>query len=84
LLDDGPRFLDCLAFDAQYRTGDILGDIAFLAMDVEHIAGQQAGKRLLDWYAEFTGEHHPTSLAHHYIAYRAHVRQGRSAPPPAG
>ncbi len=26
------------------------------------------------WYGEYSGEHHPPSLAHHYVAYRAHVR----------
>ena len=74
-LDDGPRILDCLAFDDRLRYGDVLADIAFLAMDVERLAGPARRRRdLLRWYGEFSAEHHPATLAHHYIAYRAQVR----------
>ena len=74
VLDDGPRVLDCVAFDADYRVSDVLADIAFLVMDVERLAGAAAARRLMRWYCEFSGDHHPPSLAHHYVAYRAHVR----------
>ena len=73
-LDDGPRILDCLAFDDRYRVGDVLLDVAFLVMDVERLAGWGRARDLMRWYAEFTAEHHPASLAHHYVAYRAGVR----------
>lgn len=74
ILDDGPRVLDCLAFDDSLRISDVLADIGFLAMDVHRLAGPDAASRLMRWYSEFSGEHHPSSLAHHYVAYRAHVR----------
>ena len=74
VLEDGPRILDCLAFDDEMRICDVLGDIGFLVMDVHRLAGPGAARRLMDWYTEFTGEHHPSSLAHHWVAYRAHVR----------
>ena len=74
ILDDGPRVLDCIAFDDRYRISDVLADIAFLVMDVERLAGAAAAGRLMNWYCEFSNEHHPSSLAHHYVAYRAHVR----------
>ncbi|MEZ5407438.1 MAG: AAA family ATPase [Acidimicrobiales bacterium] len=73
-LADGPRILDCLAFDRRLRIGDVLLDIAFLAMDLERLAGPAASQKLMAWYGEYSGEHHPSSLAHHYVAYRAHVR----------
>ncbi len=73
-LDDGPRILDCLAFDASLRKGDVLADIAFLVMDIERLSGPRPAQRLLRWYQEFTNEHHPASLAHFYVAYRALVR----------
>ncbi len=73
-LDDGPRILDCLAFDPALRKGDVLADIAFLVMDIERLAGPRAAQRLLGWYQEFSNEHHPASLAHLHIAYRALVR----------
>ncbi len=72
--DGGPRILDCLAFDRRLRIGDVLLDVAFLAMDLERLAGPAASQKLMAWYGEFSGEHHPASLAHHYVAYRAHVR----------
>ena len=70
-LDDGPRILDCLAFDEALRVGDVLLDISFLAMDVERLAGPGAAETLLRAYQELSDEHHPGHLAHHYIAYRA-------------
>jgi aminoglycoside phosphotransferase family enzyme/predicted kinase len=73
-LDDGPRILDCLEFADRYRYGDVLLDAAFLAMDLERLGHADAAERFFGWYLEFSGEHHPTTLAHHYIAYRAHVR----------
>ena len=73
-LDDGPRILDCIEFDDQLRYGDVLADVAFLAMDLERVGAPEAGVRFLNWYREFSGETYPASLADHYLAYRAHVR----------
>ncbi|RMH72350.1 MAG: gluconate kinase [Actinomyces sp.] len=74
VLEDGPRILDCLAFRDDLRIADVLADIAFLVMDVHRLADAGAAERLMRWYREFSAEHHPSSLAHHYVAYRAHVR----------
>jgi uncharacterized protein len=74
ILPDGPRILDCLAFSADLRISDVLADIAFLVMDIHRLAGVGAAQRLMAWYCEYSGEHHPGSLAHHYVAYRAHIR----------
>lgn len=74
ILPDGPRILDCLAFSDDLRISDVLADISFLVMDVHRLAGIGPAQRLMAWYCEFTGEHHPASLAHHYVAYRAHIR----------
>lgn len=73
-MEDGPRILDCLAFSDDLRIGDVLLDIAFLVMDTHRLAGQQAATSLMSWYREYSNAHHPASLAHHYVAYRAHVR----------
>lgn len=74
VLDDGVRLLDALAFDDALRCGDVLADVAFLAMDVERLAGAALARRLVEWYDEFSGENHPGTLAHHYVAQRAVVR----------
>ncbi len=73
-LDEGPRVIDCLAFRDDFRIGDVLNDIAFLAMDLHRLAGPELARSLIHDYCEFTYEHHPSTLAHHYVAYRAHVR----------
>ena len=73
-LDDGPRIIDCLEFDDRSRYGDVLLDVAFLAMDLERLGHREQARQFLDWYGEFAGERQPASLLHHYLAYRAHVR----------
>lgn len=73
-LDDGPRILDCIEFDDRLRYGDVLADVAFLAMDLERVGAADLGARFLAWYREFAAETYPETLAQHYIAYRAHVR----------
>jgi aminoglycoside phosphotransferase family enzyme/predicted kinase len=73
-LDDGPRLIDCLAFRDDLRVADVLIDLAFLAMDLHRLSGPPAALWLVKHYDEFSAERHPASLAHHYVAYRAHVR----------
>lgn len=73
-LDDGPRILDCLDFSPRYRCGDVLLDAAFLAMDLERLGRADLAGAFLSWWQEAVGDEHPASLAHHYLAYRAHVR----------
>jgi len=74
VLDDGPRVLDCLEFDDRLRYGDVLADVAFLAMDLERLGHRELGRRFLEVYRELTADQWPESLAHHHVAYRAHVR----------
>ncbi|POM23542.1 hypothetical protein BTM25_46960 [Actinomadura rubteroloni] len=73
-LDDGPRVLDCLEFDAALRSVDGLDDAAFLAMDLERLGATAAARRFAARYAEFAADPAPPSLWHHYVAYRAFVR----------
>jgi len=73
-LADGPRVLDCLEFDEQLRFGDVLADVAFLAMDLERLGRRDLAERFLERYGVSTHDDWPASLAHFYIAYRAHVR----------
>lgn len=72
--DGGVQLIDCVAFDQDLRVADVLADVAFLAMDLERLAGPRASHALMRDWSEFTAEHHPSTLAHFYVAYRAHVR----------
>jgi predicted kinase len=74
LLDDGPRILDCLEFDAALRWDDVLDDVAFLAMDLERLGRADLASRFFDWHRELSGDAWPPSLSHHFVAYRAHIR----------
>jgi hypothetical protein len=74
LLEDGPRVLDCIEFDDALRHGDVLADVAFLAMDLERLGRRDLGDLFLAEYRELTADTWPSSLAHHHVAYRAHVR----------
>ncbi len=73
-LPDGPRILDCIEFDDTLRYGDVLADLAFLAMDLERLGRPDLADALLADYEEFTAERHPPTLAHHYVAARALIR----------
>ena len=74
VLDDGPRVLDCLEFDDRLRAVDVLDDVSCLAMDLERLGAPDLAAHFLASYERRSGERHPASLAHHYIAYRAGVR----------
>ena len=87
-LEDGPRILDCLEFDARLRYLDRIDDIACLAMDLEFQGRPDLARRLVLRYRDALTETAPDSLVHHYIAYRAFMRakvdcvrhlQGRAA-----
>ncbi|HUC04964.1 MAG TPA: AAA family ATPase, partial [Acidimicrobiales bacterium] len=73
-LDDGPRVLDCVEFDDRLRRVDVLSDVATLAMDLEASGRPDLAQGWLDAYRRASGDEWPSSLAHHYIAYRAQVR----------
>ncbi|HEX2192184.1 MAG TPA: AAA family ATPase [Acidimicrobiales bacterium] len=73
-LDDGPRVLDCLEFDDRLRYGDVLADVAFLAMDLERLGRPDLASHFLDRYRTASADSWPDSLADHYVAYRAQVR----------
>ena len=74
LLPDGPRILDCIDFDERYRWGDVLADVAFLAMDLERLGRPDLARTFLAQHRELSADTWPASLAHHEVAYRAHVR----------
>lgn len=74
ILPDGIRIIDCLEFDDRRRRGDVLTDVAFLAMDLQWRGREDLAEWFLSEYSRLSGDHWPQSLAHHWIAYFAHVR----------
>src|SRR5271165_2203330 len=43
-------------------------------MDLERLGASELAERFTGWYIEYSGDPAPTSLRHHYVAYRAFVR----------
>lgn len=74
VLDDGPRVLDCLEFAEEYRWGDVLSDVSFLAMDLERLGRPDLATMFLRLHREHASDTWPATLADHYLAYRAQVR----------
>jgi predicted kinase len=72
--DGAPQVLDCLEFDDRLRYGDVLSDVAFLAMDLERCGRADAADQLLAAYRRITGDDWPGSLADYYVAARAAIR----------
>ncbi|MCB1013674.1 MAG: AAA family ATPase [Acidimicrobiales bacterium] len=73
-LDDGPRILDCLAFADELRWGDEVADLAFLAMDLEHLGRPDLADHLWATSAEASGAVAPGALVDLSVAQRAVVR----------
>ena len=73
-LADYPRILDCLEFDPRLRHGDVVADVAFLAMDLERLGRPDLADHFLGCYQSASGDTWPLSFTHHWIAYRALVR----------
>jgi predicted kinase len=69
-----PQILDCLEFDDGLRYGDVLADVAFLAMDLERCGRPAEAELLLEEYRLAAHDAWPRSLADYYIAARAMVR----------
>ncbi|MGB3184640.1 MAG: hypothetical protein WBB15_02125, partial [Ornithinimicrobium sp.] len=53
---------------------DVVDDVGCLAMDMERLGHPKLAAKFLHWYAEFSWVATPTSLQHHYFAYRAVMR----------
>lgn len=73
-VDDYPRIIDCLEFSNRLRWGDVVLDVAFLAMDLERLGRRELAYLLREEYRARSGDSWPETLMHFYIAYRALVR----------
>ncbi len=74
-----PVIFDCLEFDEDLATTDILYDLAFLVMDLWHRDQKAAANRLLNRYCDATGESAGLALVPFLVAVRAAVRAHVSA-----
>ena len=68
------QIFDCIEFNHRFRFGDVAGEIAFLAMDLERLGRPDLAIRFLNAYLEETGDYEAVPLLDFYRAYRAWVR----------
>jgi uncharacterized protein len=74
MVEDGPRVLDCIEFDPELRHVDVIADVAFLVMDLEHLGAANASEIFVRAYERASGDTFPPTLLDHYCAERAVVR----------
>lgn len=74
LIGGRPVIFDCLEFDEDLATTDVLYDLAFLLMDIWHRGRRLAANRLLNRYCDATGEAEGLALVPFLVAVRAAVR----------
>lgn len=65
---------DGIEFDPALRWIDVINDVAFLTMDLEHRGWPDLGWRFLNTYLEITGDYEGLDLLRLYAANRALVR----------
>ncbi len=74
LLDDEATAFDCIEFDPALRHIDVLGDVAFLTMDLQAHGRADLAFRFLDTYLQGSGDYAGVPLLRFYEVYRALVR----------
>jgi aminoglycoside phosphotransferase family enzyme/predicted kinase len=65
---------DCLEFSPRYRCGDVAGEVAFLAMDLDHFGRADLATAFVDAYVAVSGDEQVRVLLAFYACYRAYVR----------
>jgi aminoglycoside phosphotransferase family enzyme/predicted kinase len=82
---------DCIEFNASMRWMDVMSEVAFMAMDLEHAGRPDLAFRFLNAYLDVTGDHAGLAVFDYYRSYRATVRAkvaalraAQSAPTQAG
>lgn len=72
--ENGIQIIDCIEFDDRLRYLDVISDLAFLAMDLEHNHFPQTAMTLIRLYVEQTDDIGALPLLNFYRCYRAMVR----------
>ncbi len=74
LYHDTVIIFDCIEFNQQFRAGDVIGDIAFLTMDLDARTLPQLGNCFLSEYLQRTSDYAGLTMLDFYQVYRAYVR----------
>lgn len=74
LTEEGPRLFDCIEFNDEIATVDVLYDLAFLLMDLWHRNLRDHANRVMNRYLDATRDEDGVALLPFFMALRAAVR----------
>ncbi len=74
LTENGPRLFDCIEFNDQLATVDVLYDLAFLLMDLWHRHLRDNANLAMNRYLDLTGDAEGIAVLPFFMALRAAVR----------
>ena len=72
--DPEPLVIDCIEFNREYRTIDIVDELSFLAMQCEYLGAEQTGNSIMQQVLNKLGCMPAPALVAFYKSYRACVR----------
>jgi len=73
-LETPPAVIDGIEFSEELRQNDVLDELCFLAMDCARLGNSDLGVKLIETYAQLSGDVSPPELQDFYKSYRASVR----------
>lgn len=79
LLDDQPTLFDGIEFNPDLRWIDVINDLAFLLMDLQHRQRPDLAYACLDTYLQTSGDYAGLGVLRFYLGYRAMVMAKVSA-----
>lgn len=79
LIDGEVAIFDGIEFNDFFRWGDVMSEIAFLTMDLDHRGAERLSNIALNEYLEHSGDYEGLALLRFYQVYRAMVRAKVSA-----
>jgi aminoglycoside phosphotransferase family enzyme len=65
---------DCIEFIDRLRYTDVVADVAFLAMDLDHYGRHDLSEHFVSAYVKESGDDELLKLLNFYKCYRAYVR----------
>ena len=74
MLKNEPVIFDCIEFNESFRYTDFINDVAFLAMDLEHLGKASLANHFVNRYFEISMDYDGIALLRFYKCYRAVVR----------
>jgi aminoglycoside phosphotransferase family enzyme/predicted kinase len=74
LIDNRPKLFDCIEFSEDIASIDVLYDLAFLVMDLEHRGRPADANRVLNRYLDLTEEDEGLAAMPFFVSLRAAIR----------